>query len=335
MSTVYKVLDRQRLLTDDPHPYLALKLLKPRFAASQEHQDLLGNEVSKARDLEHPNIVKIYDVHREDQAIFLLMEYLDGEPLARKIRDPGFRGWPAKRALPIIAKAAEALAFAHGCGVVHCDVKPASIFLTRNGEVKLFDFGLARYASSSESRQRAGDDASDTPGEAVTLAYSSPERIEGQPADPRDDVFSLACTAYELLTGNHPFDFASALEAREANVQVPWQRGLSFIQWRALRQGLALHRATRTGSVDRLMREMKIEGIVLDRLPLLAGVAGIASVLLGAAVVLSTGTEKPQAAASPLEKPRLSHSRPEPPRSDRTAKDELAGKARTRQPAVR
>ncbi len=348
MSTVYKALDRQRLATDDPHPYVALKLLKPRFAASREHLGALRNEAESARGLDHPHIVKVYDVHRDGQAVFLLMEYLNGEPLSHQIREPGFQGWPAKRVLPIIEKVAEALAYAHAHSVVHCDVKPASIFLTRNGEIKLFDFGLARRSSNAVSVGQAADDSVDAPGEAVTLAYSSPERIEGQPADPRDDVFSLACTAYELLTGTHPFGYQSALDAREAQAPVPWRRGLSFIQWRALRRGLDFKRAARTESVARLLTELRLARMVLDRLPAVVSVVGIASVLLGAAVVLLHGSEKPQGAAAVLAKPAESsqgtHQATTPGARDTQlnadqpatiTKDESRHKSRAREPAVR
>jgi len=172
-----------------------------------------------------------------------------GDPLTARIRSESFSGMSASEALPIIHSVGQALAYAHSRGIVHCDFKPANVFLIEAGEVKLIDFGLARpFAPHQEEKPaRVG---------AISPAYASPEVLEGQDPDPRADVYSLACTAYELLTSVHPFGYRSAIEAREAGLTVKRRRSLSHGQWKALCRALAFDRAQRSPTVDRFLNEL-------------------------------------------------------------------------------
>src|SRR6202022_4134547 len=141
-----------------------------------------------------------------------------GSPLSKMLRAPGFTGMQCDQALPIIAGMGRALAYAHERGFVHCDFKPANVFLTDNGEVKVIDFGIAR------ALRRPGEESDVTLFDPATLggitpAYASPEMFEHREPDPRDDVYALGCVTYELLTGLHPFNRVSALQARSEKRQ--------------------------------------------------------------------------------------------------------------------
>jgi serine/threonine protein kinase len=147
------------------------------------------------------------------------------------------------------------LAHAHERGVVHGDLKPRNIFITREGELRILDFGAAHRFMTvrSGSEHVAYAPTSGTP------AYASCEQLEGRRADPRDDLYALACICYELLGGSHPFGSRPATLARDYRVSLVRPHGLSGRQWRALQKGLSWHRAGRSISVrlwtHRLMRE--------------------------------------------------------------------------------
>ncbi|MGH8655135.1 MAG: serine/threonine-protein kinase, partial [Gammaproteobacteria bacterium] len=234
ISTVYKALDRH----DSPDRYIAVKVLNLRFRADPQRLAALQQEVDCCQQLVHPNIVRAYGFHRDGSTAYLTMEYLHGEPLTARIRSESFVGMRAHEALPIINAMGQALAYAHSRGIVHRDFKSANVFLTEAGEIKLIDFGIARVFAAREEAAPEGDGKLRLP-EAISPAYASPEILEGRDPDPRDDVYSLACTAYELLTGAHPFAYQPAIEAREAGLTVEHRSGLSSRQWEALRGALA------------------------------------------------------------------------------------------------
>ncbi len=274
MSTVYKALDRH----DAPDRYIAVKVLNPRFQADPQRLAALQREVECCQQLVHPNIVRVYEFHREGSTAYLTMEHLRGEPLTARIRSESFTGMSAHEALPIINAMGQALAYAHSRGIVHCDFKPANVFLTEAGEIKLIDFGIARAFAQREEAAPEGDGKLRPP-EAISPAYASPEMLKGQEPDPRDDVYSLACTAYELLTGVHPFAYQPALEAREAGLTLERCRGLSYRQWEALRGALAFDRSKRTSTVARFINDFN-EGRLVWRAKPSHLAAGAAACLL-------------------------------------------------------
>lgn len=250
MSTVYKALDRRKLVFDNREPYVAVKILNPRFAPDSERLGALQLEGERCQRLVHPNIVRVYEFHREGPNAYMSMEYLYGEPLTQRIRHEDFKGLPPGEALRIVDAMGQALGFAHSQGIVHCDFKPGNVFLTEAGEVKLIDFGIARTFSDPE--EAASRECSF---EAVSPAYASPDILEGREPDPRDDVYALACTAYELLSGAHPFAYKSAIEAREAGLTVEQRAELTRGQWKALRGGLSFERDKRTPTIEQFLEE--------------------------------------------------------------------------------
>lgn len=320
MGTVYKALDLRKLEASDRKPYIAIKVLNVQFRGHPKSLIALQREARKAQALAHPNIVSVYDFDRDGQMVYLTMEYLKGKALSQVLRAPGFTGMPYPDVLRIVTGMGNALAYAHEHGFVHCDFKPGNVILTDAGAVKVIDFGIARVFQKTE------EDVDVTvfdPGSlgALTPAYASPEMLEHLDPDPRDDIYALACIAYELLTGRHPFTGASALQARGAGMKPQRPAGLGRGPWHALKCGLALERGARTPTVERFLREFG-SGRPAARHRVLAGaVAGVvAAGALGAAgwhylrgqPHTSTPAATPAAAPSDTASPPLAVRTPEP-----------------------
>ncbi|HKR41129.1 MAG TPA: protein kinase [Paraburkholderia sp.] len=279
MGTVYKALDLRKLEASDRKPYIAIKVLNVQFRGQPTSLIALQREARKAQTLAHRNIVTVYDFDRDGPLVYLTMEYLSGRPLSKLLRAPGFAGMPFDKARPIIAGMGQALAYAHERGFVHCDFKPANVFLTDGGDVKVIDFGIARVF------QRPEEDPDVTVFDPATLggitpAYASPEMFEHREPDPRDDVYALACVTYELLTGKHPFNRKSATQARSDKMRAERPPGLDRGQWRTLSAALSFDRASRTSSVNQFLEGMG----VLTHAPAFSG-ARVGAIGVGAVIV--------------------------------------------------
>jgi serine/threonine protein kinase len=154
----------------------------------------VGREAKAAGRLSHPNIITIYDVFRESDLTFIVMQYVDGQSLQAMIESG--KSFSPQEVLRIIKPLAEALDYAHENGIVHRDVKPANILIDKSGKPYLADFGVARVETSTMTG----------PGTTVgTLSYMSPEQVMGRTADGRADFFALGVILYELLAGQKPF----------------------------------------------------------------------------------------------------------------------------------
>ncbi|WP_229412589.1 serine/threonine protein kinase [Massilia sp. Root335] len=282
MGTVYKALDLRKLEASDRHPYIAIKVLNVQFQGHPKSLIALQREARKAQALAHPNIVAVYDFDRDGAMVYITMEYLSGKSLSQLLRAPDFRALPFDDALDIVCGMGKALAYAHERGFVHCDFKPANVILTDAGGVKVIDFGIARVF------QKAEEDADVTvfdPGSlgALTPAYASPEMLENREPDPRDDIYALGCITYELLTGRHPFNRLSAIQARDAGLRPQRPPGLGHRQWRALRNALALRREARTPTVNGFLNEIGARDMRRRR-PVLIGTG--AALAAGAAALV-------------------------------------------------
>ncbi|MEX3812281.1 protein kinase [Paraburkholderia sp. BR13439] len=300
MGTVYKALDLRKLEASDRKPYLAIKVLNVQFRGNPNSLVALQREARKAQVLAHRNIITVYDFDRDGPIVYLTMEYLSGKPLSQLLRTPGYQGMPVRAALPIVRGMCAALAYAHERGFVHCDFKPANVFLTTNAEVKVIDFGIARVFQRPEEES---DATVFDPGSlgALTPAYASPEMIEHREPDPRDDIYALGCITYELLTGHHPFDRLSATQARNAEFKPQRPPNLDARQWRALRAALSFDRNTRMPSVVRFIAEFDNEARAEKSGSLawagLATLAVVCAVTVGVFAIRS-GSNRQQAARS-------------------------------------
>jgi len=255
MGVVFKARDLRKEEARDRDPYVAIKFLSAEFRRHPEAFMALQRETRRAQALAHPNVVTVHDFDRDGTLIYMTMEFLEGEPLDRYIqRHP--QGLRFKQAWPIIEGCSRALAYAHEEGVVHADFKPGNVFLVGERKVKVLDFGIARAVTRHGDDAAAGTRFDAGSLGALTPAYASPEMLLNDKPDPRDDVYALACVAYELLTGRHPFDGQTAVKAAHDGMTVKRTPGLGRRQHRALARGLAFKQADRTPTVERFLDDI-------------------------------------------------------------------------------
>jgi len=269
MSTVYKALDRRKLEANDRFPYVAVKVLNVEFRAHPDSLIALQREAKKSQSLAHPNIVRVYDFDRDGPTVYMTMEYLPGESLAQLLRAPDFKGFSRDEAMRILAGIAHALIFAHSNGIIHADFKPANVILTDKGEVKVIDFGIARAFKRPDDVDMEATRFDPGSLGALTPTYASPEMLEQQKPDPRDDVYALACIAYEMLTGRHPFGRMQATEARDGGLQLE-RRNLTRRQAKVLKSALAFDRDKRTPNVEQFLHDIRPESAVSVPAPVYA-----------------------------------------------------------------
>ena len=191
---------------------VAIKVLFPEFATDPAFVERFRREATAAANLNHPNIVGVYDWGEADGTYFIVMEYVDGRSLAEILQAEG--PLHPDRVADIGADVAAALGFAHRNGVVHRDVKPGNVLLTQAGQVKVADFGIARAitATSDDNLTQVGTVMG-------TATYFSPEQARGEPVDPRSDIYSLGCVLYELVLGRPPFAGDSPVAIAYKHVQ--------------------------------------------------------------------------------------------------------------------
>lgn len=209
MGVVYKA--------EDPglQRFVALKRMRPEIAADRRECERFLQEARIVSALDHPGLVRIHAIHEGPEGTYLVFEFVEGKTLSDLLGERGTL--PFAEALGILAQAAEAVAYAHGKGVVHRDLKPSNIMLDQEGRVRVMDFGVARAAKDAMTRLTAQATIAGTP------PYMSPEQEEGT-TTPACDVYALGVCFYEMLTGRLPFTAS----------------------------GVALHQAKRSGSIPPL-----------------------------------------------------------------------------------
>ena len=191
MSVVYKAKDK--LL----NRFVAIKILKPEFINDHKFIDSFRRESQAAASLSHPNIVNIYDVGREGNIHYIVMELIEGKTLSDYIKEQGPMSYP--KVIALSKQIAAALSFAHKNHIINRDVKPHNVMITPNGTAKITDFGIAKAVNAATI-------VDNTDGIIGSVHYFSPEQARGGYVDEKSDIYSLGIVMYEMLTGKVPFD---------------------------------------------------------------------------------------------------------------------------------
>jgi serine/threonine protein kinase len=243
-GTVFEAADLYRVDLPESGQRVALKVLHAKIAGKPQLFSELQREFQLLQSLSHPNVVKAFDLDRDGDIAFLTMEFLRGLSLTGVLAARNKVLFERAHALAIIRDVGSGVAHAHSRSVVHGDLNPGNIFITNEGEIRVLDFGAA-HPSFGAPTVFAPSDRSPI----ATPRYASPQVLEGHRPDSRDDVYSLACLAYVLLSGKHPFGAKTALGAQEQRLRPSRPGGLSWKEWRALRTGLAFDRERRPAEV--------------------------------------------------------------------------------------
>jgi serine/threonine protein kinase len=257
MGVVYRALDRHRECAGAAEPWVALKVARPGPQGCSDTATNLRGEFLNLSELRHPNVVAVYDFGSEDGVEFMVLEWLQGETLAALLASLNSRRMALRTAEEIVRSVAAALAHAHSKGIVHGDVKPSNIFVTRDQTIKLLDFG-----ASSRSTLDAND--GDERGWA-TRAYASCDILQGKSPRPADDVFALGVTAYRLLSGARPFGELDALAARAQGLAPPDLPADAFASWQAVRNALQFDAMDRPPHAMEFLHQLENETDGVER----------------------------------------------------------------------
>lgn len=188
---------------------VALKVLRPQYSSDPDFLARFRREAQAAANLSHPNIVNVFDIGQAGDRHYIVMEFVDGQDLKALIRRAA--PLPVDRALDLMTQVAEAVAHAHRAGIIHRDLKPQNILVTKDGRVKVTDFGIARAMSAAP--------ATETGVVLGTAHYLAPEQAAGQTTTPASDVYALGVVLYEMLAGRTPFDADSSVGVAMQHLQ--------------------------------------------------------------------------------------------------------------------
>lgn len=215
---------------------VALKVIRPEHWHDANFHGRLLREAERASQLNDEHIARVYDVVEHNGRLCLIMEYVQGETLRAKVRDP----LATEEFFSIAEQCLAAIAAAHQQGILHCDLKPDNVMITPAGVVKILDFGLSRRLCLAKEETRDTVDLQTTPA-GGTLAYMAPEVLLGDPPDQRADIFSIGVMLYEALTGKHPFrgengalGMEGILRERPRPISGPVLAGLDTVLFRML-----------------------------------------------------------------------------------------------------
>jgi eukaryotic-like serine/threonine-protein kinase len=212
MGEVYRARDA-RIERD-----VAVKVLPAALAENEDRLRRFEQEARAAGRLNHPNVLTVHDVGQHEGLPYVVSELLEGETLRERL---GGSGLPVRKATEIAVQIARGLAAAHEQGIVHRDLKPENVFVAKDGQVKILDFGLAKLTRAEAPLEAESHIATEAPGTDPgtvmgTVGYMSPEQVRGRPVDHRSDIFSLGAILYEMLSGKRAFARDSSVETLNA-----------------------------------------------------------------------------------------------------------------------
>jgi serine/threonine protein kinase len=311
MGRVFQALDEYRLETPQGGQKLAIKVLHTSVSKRAELLTQLRREFQQLQLLSHPNILRVFEFDRDGPVVFFTMELLNGPLLSRVLQARKLIPLERPQALAIVRDIGAAIGYAHSRGVVHGSINPQNIFITIPGEVRVIDFAAAHR---SNRRSSTPDHEMTMP--FATSAYASCQVLEGDRPDARDDVFAIACIAYLLLSGEHPFSKKTAIEARQARLSPRRPPKLTNRQWHAIRAGLRWEREDRPANVQEWLERLDLGGAARQLAPItdlieapprkepksvfaMTMVAGAVILLAGAAWFISNRGVLPQLDSNP------------------------------------
>jgi formylglycine-generating enzyme required for sulfatase activity len=301
MSRVFKAIDQRKVESRAMDPHIAVKVLTVPFVNYTDAMTVLGREIQSLHGSKHPNIAPVMDCERDGDVVFIPMELIAGQSLHDRLE--ALKGSPSPKgdAMRIIKGITDALEFAHSKNILHGDLKPNNVLISNSNVAKVTDFSLARLMALTASAPSRMTRATGRM-KALPPSYASPEVLEVGRLDPRDDVFALACIAWKLLTGEHPFKGKSALAAREAGLKLARPGNLSDAEFNALAHGLEFERNKRTLSPRLFFAELSGKGAGPSG-RVIAAIAAIviAALVIGAYFVLKSGSDRLNQADSAAE----------------------------------
>ena len=301
INITYRAIDENKPLPKKAR-YVTIKILKWLFQSNSDCVDALAQAAQKCQSLDHPNIAKVHGFHCNDSTVYLDMEYLPGESLEHKIRW-GVKRVPAKQAVRIVNEIGHALAYAHELGVVHGDLKPANVFLTDSDEVKIIDFSIAHALRRSVQDDVGAPHLGLGKYSVVTRSYASPQLLDRKEADPRDDVYALACIAYELLAGHHPFRRVRPTGTRVHGSVLRPSAAFTRSQWSSLQKALAFERDARTYTIEEFLSSFNASAKWAHRGSIAAGVVlfcAVAGLFIHNQMSVREGLVEPEMVKSPI-----------------------------------
>ena len=248
MAIVYK--GKDRLL----NRYVAIKILRPEFTKDEKFIENFIRESQAAAGLTHPNIVGVYDVGREGNIYYIVMELVEGKSLSEIIEEKGKLGY--KQAVDYAIQIAQALSLAHKNQIVHRDVKPHNVLVTNQGVAKLADFGIAMPVADGTMEEKSDKVMG-------SVHYFSPEQARGAYVDERSDIYSLGVVIYEMLTGHVPYDGDNPVNIALQHINEPFPSAKEEVPEVPYQLDRIIHKATekfqskRYKKVDEMIEDLK------------------------------------------------------------------------------
>lgn len=268
MGVVYRAIDKVRQRVQKNNCYVAIKVLSREVRKHKEAFLALQRETYKEQQFAHPNILKVYDFNQDQDVVYKVMELVKGEHVKSWIKrkfntttEPEINDAYIEEVTQIVKKVAQGLYYVHKKRIVHSDLKPSNIFLTDDGEVKVFDFGIARTIKQEDFSNQNEDETIFDPMTfaAFTPKYASYEMLSRQEPSACDDIYALGCILYEMFKGEHPFGGKNAKIVLEESIEFNEIDSLPIWLNQLLKQMLQVKKSNRIQSMSEVIRLLDLK----------------------------------------------------------------------------